>query len=349
MGKMMPKKIGEILLHAQVISQEQLQKALQEQQKTDERFGEVLIRLGFVDEQGVLQALSKQFGVLAADLETFKLEVELARERGDFFTNIFGLKLSIPVTKLFLKFNLSENVATSVMFATGMLGAILLSVNHFTIVLGFSLLMVSYIFDYVDGQLARFYGHSSLLGAVMDRFTHIFVEELSVVFLGCWLFRFYQHWLVLILTFILLFWSRFHIFLSQLPIMIYVCEFMSYPALERKIIRGNYLRILQAGKKRTAENAPRSRIREYLSTLRVSSYTFTFFTLALLITSIVDYLFVLSHLNVHLKLAVLAVFSVYYVITILDFSYTYLATNRIYHQVSALENNLKDKMNEDKL
>jgi type IV pilus assembly protein PilB len=70
----MAKKIGEILLKANLITNDQLHQALQEQKKTGERLGSLLVKKGFVGEDEILSCLSKQFGVPAIDLETFQIE-----------------------------------------------------------------------------------------------------------------------------------------------------------------------------------------------------------------------------------------------------------------------------------
>ncbi len=53
-------KIGEILLHEKVISEDQLKKTLSEQDYTNERVGTLLIKLGFAVEEQVYSALAQQ-------------------------------------------------------------------------------------------------------------------------------------------------------------------------------------------------------------------------------------------------------------------------------------------------
>ncbi len=57
------KKLGEILVDAGEITQDQLDFALQEQKKGSKRLGEVLIDLGFITETNLLRTLEKQFNV----------------------------------------------------------------------------------------------------------------------------------------------------------------------------------------------------------------------------------------------------------------------------------------------
>ncbi|MBD3305767.1 type IV-A pilus assembly ATPase PilB [candidate division KSB3 bacterium] len=70
----MAMKIGEILLKANLITNDQLHQALQEQKKSGERLGSLLVKMGFVEEDDILSCLSKQFGVPSIDLETFEIE-----------------------------------------------------------------------------------------------------------------------------------------------------------------------------------------------------------------------------------------------------------------------------------
>lgn len=73
---MIPEKLGKLIVNAQLITEEQLQKALLAQKKEGGRLGSVLVRLGFIDEPKLLKFLSQQYGVPAIDLA--KLEIDPA-------------------------------------------------------------------------------------------------------------------------------------------------------------------------------------------------------------------------------------------------------------------------------
>lgn len=64
-------KIGEFLQQEGKISQEQLNHALEVQKKEPGKLGSVLIRLGYVTEEDIAQALSKQFGYPSINLSKF--------------------------------------------------------------------------------------------------------------------------------------------------------------------------------------------------------------------------------------------------------------------------------------
>lgn len=59
----MAKKIGELLLQEGLIDLEQLNKALEEQQHTGERIGTVLIKLGFITEEVLVEFIARQFNL----------------------------------------------------------------------------------------------------------------------------------------------------------------------------------------------------------------------------------------------------------------------------------------------
>jgi type IV pilus assembly protein PilB len=72
-------KLGELLLKAQLISQDQLQKALDEQRMTGGKLGEILQKHGFVNEEDIIECLSHQFGVPSINLRHFEVDEAIAR------------------------------------------------------------------------------------------------------------------------------------------------------------------------------------------------------------------------------------------------------------------------------
>ncbi|MCK5916249.1 MAG: Flp pilus assembly complex ATPase component TadA, partial [Deltaproteobacteria bacterium] len=63
------KRIGELLLNADIINQEQLDHALAEQKINPVRLGSTLVRLGYLREETLTDFLSLQFGVPSVNLE----------------------------------------------------------------------------------------------------------------------------------------------------------------------------------------------------------------------------------------------------------------------------------------
>jgi len=67
-------KIGEILIKHNLISREQLEKALEHQRIHGGKLGTNLVQLGFVTEEDITLCLSKQFGVPSVNLSFFEID-----------------------------------------------------------------------------------------------------------------------------------------------------------------------------------------------------------------------------------------------------------------------------------
>lgn len=74
--KMLKKKLGDLLFESGLISQEQLQQALTEQNKTKRKLGDVLIAQGFITEQQLIEVLELQLGIPHVSL--FKYQIDPA-------------------------------------------------------------------------------------------------------------------------------------------------------------------------------------------------------------------------------------------------------------------------------
>ncbi len=72
-------KIGEILVAAGVIKEEELQQALTVQSQVGGTLGENLVRLGFIDEEALLNALSEQMGMQHINLEKVEIPPPMQR------------------------------------------------------------------------------------------------------------------------------------------------------------------------------------------------------------------------------------------------------------------------------
>lgn len=73
-------RIGDLLVQAGAISDEQLSHALAEQKQSGQRLGRVLTDLGFVDEDQLLSLLSQQLEIPFVDLKQFDFDVGLVRK-----------------------------------------------------------------------------------------------------------------------------------------------------------------------------------------------------------------------------------------------------------------------------
>lgn len=72
-------KIGDLLLKNKVISNEQLQQALEKQRSTGLRLGRTLINLGYIGEDQFLEFLSEQLQIPFVNLRRYKFDVDLVQ------------------------------------------------------------------------------------------------------------------------------------------------------------------------------------------------------------------------------------------------------------------------------
>jgi len=72
-------RLGDYLVGAGVITQAQLDQALQEQTSWGGRLGQNLLTLGFIDDRRLATAIAKQLGLTAVDLDRATLPADVAR------------------------------------------------------------------------------------------------------------------------------------------------------------------------------------------------------------------------------------------------------------------------------
>lgn len=72
------KRLGDLLIEAGLLSGEQLEKALKVQKKTDERLGRILLNLGYITEESMIEVLEFQLGVPHVDLAAMPVDKEIA-------------------------------------------------------------------------------------------------------------------------------------------------------------------------------------------------------------------------------------------------------------------------------
>jgi len=71
-------RLGDILIAAGLLTEEQLQKALSLQKASNERLGAILINEHFITEQDIVRVLSQQLGIQYVDLNTINLDPKVA-------------------------------------------------------------------------------------------------------------------------------------------------------------------------------------------------------------------------------------------------------------------------------
>ncbi len=92
----MAPRLGEILLKANLITQEQLEQAVAQQKTETGRLGAILIKLGLVKEEDIAQCLGEQYGIPYIDLNSHAIDPALIRILPP---GIVQKHLVIPVSK----------------------------------------------------------------------------------------------------------------------------------------------------------------------------------------------------------------------------------------------------------
>src|SRR5262245_7495171 len=98
-------KLGDLLLKAKLITQDQLEAALKLQREEGGKLGEALVRVGAVSESDITETLSQQFGVPSIDLSSFSIDPavikivpgEVARKYAVLPVNKTGATLTIAM------------------------------------------------------------------------------------------------------------------------------------------------------------------------------------------------------------------------------------------------------------
>jgi len=76
---MAAKRLGELLVTKKIITNEQLEDALAEQEKTGKFIGEIIVRKGYANEVQVAQGLGEQLGFAYVDLKNYNLEPGISK------------------------------------------------------------------------------------------------------------------------------------------------------------------------------------------------------------------------------------------------------------------------------
>src|SRR5436305_7041772 len=72
-------RIGELLLKEKLITPDQLQQALTQQKSNGGKLGYNLVKMGFVKDEQITALLSKQYGVPAINLASFKIDLTIIK------------------------------------------------------------------------------------------------------------------------------------------------------------------------------------------------------------------------------------------------------------------------------
>ena len=79
LGQPVSRRLGDLLVREGLIDQEGLQRALVEQKATNEKLGSILVRLNLISDDQLIDFLSKQYGIPSIQLSQLDIDAELLK------------------------------------------------------------------------------------------------------------------------------------------------------------------------------------------------------------------------------------------------------------------------------
>ena len=123
------------------------------------------------------------------------------KDEKSWFARYYVYHVSIRLTWLLLKTNITANQVTIIGILIGVLGAISIAYGTLTSALvGTILLQIGFILDGVDGQIARYNGQSSVQGVYLDILNHRILNPLMPLSMGLMVFMNTDNFPLLLLT-----------------------------------------------------------------------------------------------------------------------------------------------------
>jgi len=109
---------------------------------------------------------------------------EPVRKYNDIAGHLIGDRVSIHVTRAFLRAGWSPTVATIAFLVCGLVGSSLVALGGHWAVAGFGVVFLYYVFDCVDGEVARYHSREELVWGFHDFMFHLYVKSAFFVALG---------------------------------------------------------------------------------------------------------------------------------------------------------------------
>jgi len=106
------------------------------------------------------------------------------RRYNDISGMLLGDHVSIHLTRLFVARGWSPTIATIAMLVCGLSGAVLTTFGEVAAVFGFGLLVLYYVFDCVDGEVARYHRIEKVFWSYHDYLFHLYVKSAFFLCLG---------------------------------------------------------------------------------------------------------------------------------------------------------------------
>lgn len=109
---------------------------------------------------------------------------EPVRRYNDIAGHLIGDRISIHVTRFFIRCGFSPTVATIGFLVLGIAGSVLAALGGWWSVAGFACLYGYFILDCVDGEVARYHGTEKLVWGFHDFMFHLYVKSAFFIALG---------------------------------------------------------------------------------------------------------------------------------------------------------------------
>lgn len=77
--RMTKRKLGEVLLHENLVTKEQIEEALGEQAQTGELLGEILVRKGYVSEKNIAETIATQYSFPYLEPDQYYISSEVVQ------------------------------------------------------------------------------------------------------------------------------------------------------------------------------------------------------------------------------------------------------------------------------
>lgn len=159
---------------------------------------------------------------------------EPVRKYNDIAGFLIGDRVSIHVTRAFIRLGLSPTVATIAFLLFGLSGSILAAFGGWWSVAGFACVFLYYVFDCVDGEVARYHHREKLVWGFHDFMFHLYVKSAFFLALGLYAVRLTGHHWVFLLSIAALLATLFQKFLYDVAIILNARYVLMRGAAERQ-------------------------------------------------------------------------------------------------------------------
>ncbi|MEQ8766876.1 MAG: CDP-alcohol phosphatidyltransferase family protein [Planctomycetota bacterium] len=264
------------------------------------------------------------------------------RENNDVAGLIYGDRVSLLFTKVLVDRGWSPDVASYAMLVCGVVGSLALAIPGWVSVIGAFVVVLYYVFDCVDGEVARWRGIQNLDWTWLDFLFHLIVKPFMFFFLGVGLYLELGH--------VWIFGLSFSALISTL--FLKVLKDMTFPIFCKKILLNPYLAEdkAYANLRREIEPTPPPkskpdgevfRLRPSLSTVRCFLTNFDIAILLLAIAALIDVAllgsFELPLIGaVNLRLVLLGFYAIVLPIDYLDWLQTFIRQKRFRTEMATL-------------